>query len=386
MRQSRPMRKFIVSQFVSVDGVIEDPVGIEDLGRGAWSSQSDSGAEGGQFKVDEMMSSEAMLMGRRTYEGYVAAWPSRGGAYADKISSMPKYVVSTTLKDPDLDELWLAEDCFLHGGLTAAAVALASTQTLAVGVGLLPTTVRNPAIAAMELGTLGEIFPGRFQAAFGHGVEAWMRQIGARPPDRIEALREVVGAVRALLDGETVDVDGRAVTLREVRLARPPARRPPLLVGSTGERAIRVAAELADGVLLPEGAGPDAVAWVRDRLPPAATIGVYAWLRIDEDGDRARERVVPTVRRWRDGGLYPRLVDLGGVPATVGSADVPRVAIAGTPSECAGAVRELADAGATTLVVMPVGEERTAQLERFAREVIPLCAPLRPGPELGAVG
>jgi alkanesulfonate monooxygenase SsuD/methylene tetrahydromethanopterin reductase-like flavin-dependent oxidoreductase (luciferase family) len=146
-----------------------------------------------------------------------------------------------------------------------------------------------------------------------------------------------------------------------------------LLVGTTGEQAIRVAAQLADGVLLPEGAGPDAVAWVRDLLPPAATIGLYAWLRVDEDGERARECLVPTVRRWRDGGLYPRLVEHGAIPPTVGSADVARVAIAGTPSECAGAVRQLARAGATTLMVMPVGEDRIDQVERFAREVMPLC-------------
>lgn len=95
------MRRIVVSQFVSLDGVIEDPVGIESLGRGAWSSSTDSGPEGAKLKVDEMMESEAMLLGRKTYDGYLAAWPGRGGDYADKINSMPKYVVSSTLKDPE---------------------------------------------------------------------------------------------------------------------------------------------------------------------------------------------------------------------------------------------------------------------------------------------
>ena len=95
------MRRIVVSQFVSLDGVIEDPVGIESLGRGAWSSSTDSGPEGAKLKVDEMMESEAMLLGRKTYDGYLAAWPGRGGDYADKINSMPKYVVSSTLREPE---------------------------------------------------------------------------------------------------------------------------------------------------------------------------------------------------------------------------------------------------------------------------------------------
>jgi hypothetical protein len=83
------MRRIVVSQFVSLDGVIEDPVGIESLGRDAWSSSTDSGPEGAKLKIDEMMESEAMLLGRKTYDGYLAAWPERGGDYADKINGMP---------------------------------------------------------------------------------------------------------------------------------------------------------------------------------------------------------------------------------------------------------------------------------------------------------
>ena len=125
------------------------------------------------------------------------------------------------------DELWLAEDCFLHGGLTAAATALALTERITVGTGLLPAAVRNPAIAAMEIATLALLHPGRVQIAFGHGVESWMRQIAARPPDRLVLLEEVLGAVRTLLHGETADVAGRYVTLDEVRLEQPPANAPP---------------------------------------------------------------------------------------------------------------------------------------------------------------
>jgi dihydrofolate reductase len=94
------MSRIVVSQFVSVDGVIEDPVGMEELGRGDWTRAS-SGPEGGQYKVDEIMDAAAMLFGRRTYESYAAAWPGRDGEYADKLNGMPKYVVSSTLSDPE---------------------------------------------------------------------------------------------------------------------------------------------------------------------------------------------------------------------------------------------------------------------------------------------
>ena len=94
------MRRVIVSEFVSLDGVMEDPAGTEDLGRGAWSFQFDSGPEGGKFKLDEALASDALLLGRRTYQAFAEAWPSRDGAFADKFNSMPKYVVSTTMEEP----------------------------------------------------------------------------------------------------------------------------------------------------------------------------------------------------------------------------------------------------------------------------------------------
>ena len=123
-------------------------------------------------------------------------------------------------------ELWLVEDCFLTGGLTMAAAALATTDAMTVGIGLLPAAMRNPAIAAMEIAGLERLHPGRFAAAFGHGVEPWMRQIGARPKDRVAALEETVAAVRALLAGETVTVDGRHVHLDDVSSrTSPPTRR-----------------------------------------------------------------------------------------------------------------------------------------------------------------
>src|SRR5438477_8529205 len=94
------MAKLVVSQFITVDGVVEDPGGAEKFERGGWAFQFDRGPDGDKFKIDEVMASDALLLGRTTYEGFAEAWPSREGEFADKFNTMPKYVVSSTLASP----------------------------------------------------------------------------------------------------------------------------------------------------------------------------------------------------------------------------------------------------------------------------------------------
>ena len=95
------MGRIVVTEFVSLDGVMEDPGGSENFKHGGWSFEISRGDEGDKFKLDETMASAALLLGRRTYEGFAAAWPSRDGEFADKFNTMPKYVVSSTLNDPE---------------------------------------------------------------------------------------------------------------------------------------------------------------------------------------------------------------------------------------------------------------------------------------------
>jgi dihydrofolate reductase len=95
------MGRIVVTEFVSLDGVMEDPGGAEDFEYGGWSFEFSRGDEGDQFKLDEALGSEALLLGRVTYEGFADAWPSREGEFADKFNEMPKYVVSSTLADPE---------------------------------------------------------------------------------------------------------------------------------------------------------------------------------------------------------------------------------------------------------------------------------------------
>jgi dihydrofolate reductase len=95
------MGRIVVTEFVSLDGVMEDPGGAEDFKYGGWSFEIERGEEGDRFKLDEALNADALLLGRKTYEGFADAWPSREGEFADKFNSMPKYVVSSTLKDPE---------------------------------------------------------------------------------------------------------------------------------------------------------------------------------------------------------------------------------------------------------------------------------------------
>jgi dihydrofolate reductase len=95
------MARIVVTEFVSLDGVMEAPGGGEEFEHGGWTFAIDRGAEGDRFKLEETLGAEALLLGRRTYEGFAAAWPGMEGEFADKFNSMPKYVVSSTLTDPE---------------------------------------------------------------------------------------------------------------------------------------------------------------------------------------------------------------------------------------------------------------------------------------------
>jgi len=113
------MGRVVVTEFLTLDGVMEDPGGAEDFEHGGWAFKFDRGAEGDRFKADELANSEAHLLGRRTYEGFAKAWPEREGEFADRINSMPKYVVSSTLRDPTWNNTTV-----LDGELAAAIMQL----------------------------------------------------------------------------------------------------------------------------------------------------------------------------------------------------------------------------------------------------------------------
>ena len=167
-----------------------------------------------------------------------------------------------------VDQLWVIEDCFSTAGISLAATALARTERLQVGIGILPAVARNAAVTAMEIATLAELAPGRLLAGIGHGVQDWMEQMGARTPSPLTTLDEVISTVRRLLHGETVNFEGREVTMREVALDPAPTHVPPVLAGVRGPKSLALAGRVADGVVLAEGAGP---AYVRQSIERAGS-------------------------------------------------------------------------------------------------------------------
>jgi dihydrofolate reductase len=106
------MGKVAVTEFITLDGVIQDPGGTGEMERGGWSFDYNRGEEGDKFKLDELNASDAQLLGRITYEGFAAAWPTMEDeqGFAEKMNSMPKYVVSTTITDPEWENTTVISD------------------------------------------------------------------------------------------------------------------------------------------------------------------------------------------------------------------------------------------------------------------------------------
>ena len=194
-----------------------------------------------------------------------------------------------------VDQLWVIEDCFFTAGVSLAAAALARTERLHVGIGILPAVARNAAVTAMEIATLAEMAPGRLLAGIGHGVQDWMDQMGARTPSPLTTLDEVITTVKRLLVGETVTFDGREVSMRDVALDAPPAEVPPVLAGVRGPKSLALAGRVADGVVLAEGAGPS---YVREAIAGAGSptdfrVSVFTALCLIPDATTARTAMTP---------------------------------------------------------------------------------------------
>jgi dihydrofolate reductase len=163
------MGKLVVTEFVSVDGVFEDPGGVEGYEHGGWTFEYDRGEDGNKFKLDEVLEAEVQLLGRVTYEGFAAAWPSREGPFADKLNNDPKYVVSTTLEDPE----W--QNTTVISGDVAEEIAKLKDQTggviLVAGSGtLVRTLLENDLVDELRL----MVFPtllGRGKRLFPDGFD-----------------------------------------------------------------------------------------------------------------------------------------------------------------------------------------------------------------------
>ncbi|MGA9870766.1 MAG: LLM class flavin-dependent oxidoreductase [Rhodococcus sp. (in: high G+C Gram-positive bacteria)] len=197
-----------------------------------------------------------------------------------------------------VDEVWLWEDCFYSGGIATAAVVLASTRGVCVGIGVLPTPLRNIALTAMEIATLARVHPGRLRVGLGHGVQSWMGQVGNRVQSPMTLLREQMGALTSLLAGDTVTVHGRYVDLTDVGLDWPPPQVPPLLIGATGPKTLALSGELAAGTILTSDTDPEQLRVACNHIAgsPKHEIVVYVECTDDDEASAAH------LRRWIDAG------------------------------------------------------------------------------------
>jgi alkanesulfonate monooxygenase SsuD/methylene tetrahydromethanopterin reductase-like flavin-dependent oxidoreductase (luciferase family) len=266
--------------------------------------------------------------------------------------------VARAADEAGLEELWLWEDCFLEGGISAAAAALAWTERVRVGVGLLPVPLRNVAVTAMEAATLHRMFPGRAIVGVGHGVQDWMGQVGARAESPVTLLREHLDALRALLRGERVSTDGRYVKLDGVALDWPPTGAPEVLAGATGPRSLRLSGAAADGTVLTAATAPEGVGRAR-RL-------------IDEGRESAgrtdHHRVVVYLHTATGPDAAARL--RAEIEAN-GEDPLPEHGVAGDAGAVAKAVQRLAEAGADTVVLQPTADEPDPEgFVRFAAEEV----------------
>ena len=295
------------------------------------------------------------------------------------------------------DELWVVEDCFYAGGIASAAAALAATERVAVGLGILPAVMRNPAAVAMDLAALSRLFPGRVLPGFGHGVAAWMRQIGALPRSQLAALGETISAVRALLAGQTVTTHGAHVHLDAVRLDHPPRTRPPVLAGVRGPRSLALSGRVADGTILAELSSPAYVRWARERINAGRAeahradphrLVVYALLGVGARGRQAvREEMADVLLQGGSAQLGPSegadakalatlaatTSDAATLAAELPAALVDQLAVTGEPAECARSLQRIHQAGADTVVLVPPHDPAAAteQLEHAAGQVLP---------------
>jgi 5,10-methylenetetrahydromethanopterin reductase len=290
-----------------------------------------------------------------------------------------------TLDDLGVSDLWVIEDCSYTAGISLAATALARTENLTVGLGILPSVARNPAFTAMEIATLASLAPGRLLAGIGHGVQEWMAQVGAKQPSPVSALEEVITVVKQLLNGDEVSFQGKYVHVDQFKLDAPPAVVPPVLAGVSGPVSLQLAGRVADGLVLAEGTGPTSL---RKSLQLANSGGnaagtavrnefsttVFSPMSVHPDASVARRLITPFISSVITGGgaairhmpFYEDLVTLHQDKGLEGIATMPadwwiELGAIGTMEDAIAHIDALADAGAQRVALFPAPIEDVAR-------------------------
>ncbi|WP_336966615.1 LLM class flavin-dependent oxidoreductase [Sphingobium aquiterrae] len=309
--------------------------------------------------------------------------------------------LAASVEAAGFDEFWVSEDYFMLAGFSSAAIALAATQKLRIGLGAVASVARHPAATAMEAATLATAFPGRFDLAIGHGASVWMRQMGVLPKSPLTSMRECVTGIKALLAGKTLDTEGQYFTFGAISLTHK-APEQKVLTAVVGPKSIDLTGEIGDGLVISVLAGPRYVAAARARLTEAAnavgrsealTLPTYVLAALDEDAATARAAIKPMLAFYLAimgptdltgcYGINDQLADMiarGG--ADVIEREMPDewlewLGVWGTPDHCVAQIRALHEAGATSVVLVLVAHDNeaiSAQIDLCARSILPALA------------
>lgn len=299
-------------------------------------------------------------------------------------------------EDAGFGELWIPEDYFFLGGIAASAIALGATERIPVGVAVVSSVVRHPALLAMETATLARAYPGRFRPGIGHGVPAWTAQMSLTVPSPMSALRETVTGVRSLLAGQTVTDTGRVHSFNEVALTHPPVEPVPLYTGVLGDKGVALTGEIADGLVVSVLATIEYVAAARQKLDKAAqgrerrpelvVLVAVNLVRDDASAVAAREAIKPVLAFYLAATGPNPLLEMVGANETLADmlarggpevvlAEMPaewvdQFALAGTAADARVRIQEFLDAGADRVVVVPIVDEGADESLATVRELL----------------
>ena len=299
-------------------------------------------------------------------------------------------------EDLGFDEVWVSEDFFFSGGIAGAALALAATHRVRVGLGVVSALVRHPALLAMELSTLARAHPGRLVPGLGLGVPAWMEQMALDHASPLTVIRDCVTLLRALVDGEEVSYEGRTFSLRGAHLVHPPGERLLIQLGVIGPRMLRLSGEIADGTVLSVLGGEAYLRDARARIDAGRDaagrsdphpITLFVLHAVSRDGAEARRSAREALAFYADAGGTNALTDAAGISDALrslapGGVEAVRdgmpeswvtdLTVSGTPDEVAERLARLKAAGADAIALVPIPPERADEtIALTAAEVLP---------------
>lgn len=295
-------------------------------------------------------------------------------------------------------KIWLLEDYWFTGAISGATAALANTEHIPVGLGIVSAMVRHPSLLAMEISTIARMYPDRFFPGIGLGLPAWLQQMGLHPQSTLLAMRECLTAIRRLLVGDEVSFEGDNFKFERIKLTHPPTSNVPIYMGGLGKNMLRLSGELADGTVASVLSGEAYITWAREQISigqkksesnNSHSLTAFALFSCDHDENQALQTLRPTMAWYLSEvaksplteiyGISDQLIkiiDTGTINLEIEMPDqwLKDLAVVGTPEQCASKIQRMLDAGADSVALFPVSPGDLAQTIRdAASEILLRC-------------